>query len=102
MPAFIVGITQTKALMLDLALLPASKRYKGGIATYPLLTTQRFDQRRCGITAKPTMLAGKVYVMHSPCVLVEDSVRPVLGALVQHLVDHCMLRAHLQSNLPSP
>jgi hypothetical protein len=35
-------------------------------------------------------------------VMVEDSGRPVLGALVHHLVDHFMLRAHLQSNLPSP
>jgi hypothetical protein len=58
MPILIVGITQAKALMLDLASSPASKRYKGGIATYPLLTTRRCDQRRFGIAAKPTMLAG--------------------------------------------
>src|SRR5712691_11331069 len=64
MPILIVGITQTKALMLDLASPPASKRYKGGIATDPLLTTQRCDQRRCGITAKPTMLAGNRLGFH--------------------------------------
>src|SRR5262249_19372823 len=65
MPILIVGITQTKALMLDLASPPASKRYKGGIATDPLLTTRRFDQRRLGITTKPTMLAGNQLGFHA-------------------------------------
>jgi hypothetical protein len=64
MPILIVGITQAKALMLDLASPPASKRYKGGIATDPLLTTRRFDQRRFGIAAKPTMLAGNRLGFH--------------------------------------
>jgi hypothetical protein len=56
MPILIVRMTQAQALMLDLASPPAAKRYKGGIATDPLLATRRFDQRRCGIAAKPTML----------------------------------------------
>ena len=64
MPILIVGITQAKALMLDLASPPASKRYKGGIAIYPLLTTRRFDQRRFGITAKSTMLADNRLGFH--------------------------------------
>lgn len=64
MPILIVGITQAKALMLDLAAPPASKRYKGGIATYPLLTTRRFDQWRCGITTEATMLAGNRLGFH--------------------------------------
>ncbi len=58
MAILIVGITQAKALVLDLAAPAASKRQKGRIATYPLLTTRCFDQWCLGITAKPTMLAG--------------------------------------------
>jgi len=58
MPILIVGITQAQALMLDLASPPASNRDQGGIATYPLLTPRRLDQRRCGIAANPTRLAG--------------------------------------------
>jgi hypothetical protein len=65
MPILIVGITQAKALMLDLASPAASKQQKGGIATYPLLTTRCFDQWCLGITAKPTMLAGNRLGFHS-------------------------------------
>jgi hemolysin activation/secretion protein len=65
MPILIVGIAQAKALMLDLASPAASKREKGRITTYPLLTTRRFDQWRLGITTKPTMLAGNRLGFHA-------------------------------------
>ena len=65
MSIFIVGITQTKALMLDLAAPAASKRQKGRIATDPLLTTRRFDQRRLGIATKPAMLASNRLGFHA-------------------------------------
>ena len=65
MPILIVGIAQAKALMLDLAAPAASKRHKGRIAAYPLLTTRRFDQRRLGISTKPTMLAGNRLGFHA-------------------------------------
>lgn len=85
MPILIVGITQAKALMLDLASPPASKRYKDGIATDPLLTTRRFDQRRCSIAAKPTMLAGNrlgihPVVRHALPLLAGGRMRSVLGS----------------------
>ena len=38
----IMGIAHTKALVLDLTPPAASKRHKGRIATYPLLTTRGF------------------------------------------------------------
>jgi hypothetical protein len=65
MPILIVGITQAKALVLDLAAPAAPKRQQGRIATYPLLTTWRFDQRRFGIATKPTMLAGDRLGFHA-------------------------------------
>lgn len=65
MAILIVGITQAKALVLDLAAPAASKRQKGRIATYPLLTTRRFDQRRLGIAAEPTMLASNRLRFHA-------------------------------------
>src|SRR6266516_1021639 len=65
MPILIVGIAQAKALMLHLTSPAASKRHKGRIATYPLLTTRRFDQRCLGITTKPTMLAGNRLGFHA-------------------------------------
>jgi hypothetical protein len=40
--------------------------------------------------------------MHSPCLLVDGCGPPLVGALVHHIVDHFMLRAHLQSHLPAP
>ena len=54
----IVGIAHTKTFVLDLTMPAASKRQKGRIATYPLLTTRRFHERRRGIATEPTMLAG--------------------------------------------
>jgi hypothetical protein len=65
MPILIVGIAQAKTLVLNLASSAASKRQKGGIATYPLLTTRCFDQRCLGIAAKPTMLAGNRLGFHA-------------------------------------
>jgi len=65
MPILRVGIAQAKALMLDLASPAASKREKGRITTYPLLTTRRFDQWRLGIATKPTMLAGNRLGFHA-------------------------------------
>src|SRR5688572_4372202 len=105
MPILIVGITQAKALMLDLASPAASKRQKGRIATDPLLTTRCFEQWCLGIPAKPTMLAGNRLGFHSvvshgfPLCSGRDSVRPWIGVSVHAVTDHFMLRAHLRSNL---
>src|SRR5262249_8768203 len=65
MPTRIAEKTKTKALSPVCTAPTASKRYKGGIATDPLLTTRRFDQRRLGITPKPTMLAGNQLGFHA-------------------------------------
>jgi hypothetical protein len=53
-----MGVAQTKALVLDLTTPAASQRHKCRIATYPLLTTRGFHQRRRGIATEPAMLAG--------------------------------------------
>lgn len=58
MLVLIVGITQAEALVLHLAPPAPSKRKKRRITTNPLITTRRFDQRRCSIATKATMLAG--------------------------------------------
>ena len=58
MVILIMGVAQTKALVLDLTTPTASKRHKGRIATYPLLTTRRLHQRRRGIATETTMLTG--------------------------------------------
>jgi hypothetical protein len=65
MLVLIVGIAQAEALVLDLTTSAASKRHKGGIATYPLLTTWGFHQGRLGITTKPAMLAGNRRGFHA-------------------------------------
>ena len=61
----IMGVAQTKAFVLDLTTSAASKRHKGGIATYPLLTTWGFHQGRLGITTEPAMLAGNRRGFHA-------------------------------------
>jgi len=61
----IVGIAHAKAFVLDLTIPAALKRHIGRIATHPLLTTRRFDQRRLGIAAKPTMLTGNRLGFHT-------------------------------------
>ncbi len=61
----IVGVTHTKAFVLDLTPSAASKRQKGRIATYPLLTTRRFHQRCLGIATESTMLAGNRFGFHA-------------------------------------
>ena len=58
MLVLIVGVTQAEALVLHLAPPAPSKRQKRCITTNPLITTRRFDQRRCGIATEATMLAG--------------------------------------------
>ena len=61
----IMGIAQTKALVLDLTPPAASKRQKRRIATYPLLTTRCLHQRRLGIATEPAMLAGNGLGFHA-------------------------------------
>jgi hypothetical protein len=61
----IVGVAHTKAFMLDLTTSAASKRHKGRLATYPLLTTRGFHQRRLGIATEPAMLAGNRRGFHA-------------------------------------
>jgi len=60
-----MGIAQAEALVLDLTTSAASKRHKGGIATYPLLTTWGFHQGRLGITTESAMLAGNRRGFHA-------------------------------------
>jgi hypothetical protein len=61
----IVGVAQTKALVLDLTPPATSKREKGRIATDPLLTARGFHQWRRGITTEATMLAGNRLGFHA-------------------------------------
>ena len=61
----IVGITQAEAFVLHLAPPTPSKRKKRRITTNPLITTRRFDQRRCGIATEATMLAGNRLGFHA-------------------------------------
>jgi hypothetical protein len=61
----IVGIAQTETLVLHLAPPTPSKRKKRRVTTNPLLTTWRFDQRRFGIAAEATMLAGNRFGFHA-------------------------------------
>jgi hypothetical protein len=58
-------VAQSKALVLDLTTPAASKRHKRRIATYPLLTTRGFHQRRLGIATEPAMLAGNRLGFHA-------------------------------------
>jgi hypothetical protein len=58
MRVLIGGIAQAEALVLDLAPPAPSKRQKRRLTTNPLLTTRRFDQRRCGIATEAPRLAG--------------------------------------------
>lgn len=92
----IVGIAHAKAFVLDLAIPAASKRHIGRIATYPLLTTWRFDQRRLGIATKTTMLTGNRLGFHTvvchgvPCLGGAKSA--LIGtSKVHHAPDHSML-----------
>ena len=65
MVILIVGVAQTQALVFDLTTSAASKRHKGRIATYPLLTPWGFHQRRLGIATEPAMLAGNRLGFHT-------------------------------------
>ena len=61
----IVGIAQAEAFVLHWAPPTPSKRKKRPITTNPLITTQRFDQRRFGIATEATRLAGNRLGFHS-------------------------------------
>src|SRR5712692_3648397 len=61
----IVGVAQTQTFVLDLTPSAASKRHKGRIAPYPLLTTWRLHERRRGIATESTMLAGHWFGFHA-------------------------------------
>src|SRR6266446_288691 len=65
MVILIMGITHTKAFVLDLTTPAASKRKKGRIATYPLLATRCLHQWRRGIATEPAMLAGNRLGFHT-------------------------------------
>ena len=65
MVILIMGVAQTKALVLDLTTPAASKRQKRRIATYPLLATRGFHSRRRGIATEPAMLAGNRLGFHA-------------------------------------
>src|SRR5439155_20869639 len=64
MVILIMGVAQTKALVLDLTAPTASKRHKRGIATYPLLATRCLHQRRRGIATKAAMFTGNGFGFH--------------------------------------
>ena len=61
----IVGVAHAEAFVLHLAPSTPSKRHKRRITTNPLLTTQRFDQRRVGIATEATMLTGNRLGFHA-------------------------------------
>ena len=65
MVILIMGVAHTKAFVLHLTSPAASKRHKRRIATYPLLTTRGFHQRRFGIATEATMLAGNRLGFHA-------------------------------------
>ena len=65
MVTLIMGIAHAKAFVLDLTPPATSKRQKRRIATYPLLTTRGFHERRLGIATEPAMLAGNRLGFHS-------------------------------------
>jgi hypothetical protein len=61
----IMGIAHAKPLMLHLTSPAASKRHKGRIATYPLLTTRRFHEWCLGIATEATMFARNGLGFHT-------------------------------------
>ena len=61
----IVRVAHTEAFVFDLTIPTASKRNERRIATYPLLTTWGFHQRRLGIATEPAMLAGNRLGFHT-------------------------------------
>jgi hypothetical protein len=61
----IMGVAHTKAFVLDLTPPATPKRHKCRIATYPLLTTRGFHQRRRGIATETTMLASNRLGFHT-------------------------------------
>jgi hypothetical protein len=102
----IMGIAQAKALMLHLTSPAASKRHKGRITPYPLLTTRCFHERRFCIATEATMLAGNRLGFHAVVRHGLPLCRAVAApsALMRHGEVHpapnrFRLWAHLDSNL---
>jgi len=61
----IVGIAQTQAFVLHLTPPATSKRHKGRITTYPLLTTRGLASRRLGIAPQATRRASNRLGFHA-------------------------------------
>ena len=106
MLVLIVGITQAEALVLHLAPPAPSKREKRCITTNPLLTTRRFDQRRCGIATETTMRSGYWCGFHA---VVCHGLSWFVGLglsgrecahQVHHIAHRSILSHHVQFNLP--
>src|SRR4030081_2602365 len=103
----IVGVAHTKAFMLDLTTSAASKRHKGRLATYPLLTTWGFHQWRLGIATEPAMLAGNrlgfhAIVRHRMAFSGGASSSIVLACGVHHTANRSILCDHLHRNPRRP
>ena len=104
---FIMGVAQTKALVLDLTPPAASKRHKRRIATYPLLTTWGLHQWRLGIATEPAMLAGNrlgfhAIVRHRMAFSGGASSSIVLACGVHHTANRSILCDHLPLNPRGP
>lgn len=65
MALIVVEMTGAIVFMLKLAIPTPSKGQAGGIATNPLLTTARFDQRHPLTATEPTMLARHRFGFHA-------------------------------------
>jgi hypothetical protein len=65
MLVLIMGITPAEALVPHLTPPAPSQRKQRRITTKPLLTTRRFDQRRCGLATEAPMLAGSWFGFHA-------------------------------------
>jgi len=103
---FIVGIAHAEAFVLHLTSTATSKRQKGRITTYPLLTTWRFHYRRLRIATEATMFAGNRLRFHT--VVCHGVPLCGAGAAQLALMRHCdvhhapprsRLWAHLDANL---
>ena len=93
----IVGIAQAAAFVLHLAPSTPSQRKKRRITTNPLLTTRRFDQRRCGIATETTMLASHRFGFHA-VVCHDPSLVAGMGRHVSSSLARCtVLRTALAS-----
>jgi hypothetical protein len=64
MALIVVEMTGAIVLMLKLAIPTPAKGHEGRVATNPLLTTARFDQRHPLTATEPTMLASHRFGFH--------------------------------------